>query len=571
MVKISKKEIILSKEERSRQRKELEEKKGEGTKEEEKELEEKEGEEIKEGKEEQIDKKYLVGIYARLSVEGDSKKNESIHTQLQIIKAFIKEQKNMTIFDCYIDLGKTGKSFKREGFERMINDVRKRKINCIIVKDLSRFGRNYIETGNYIEKIFPFMGVRFIAVTDQFDSIYLSKEDEIFSVNLKNLINEMYAQDISEKVKSSKKIKREEGNYIGGLPPYGYIIERINKKRYLCIEEKTADIVKKIFTFFLAGQSMKEIIEWLYQKKIARPSEYNKTHSVYCQEDKVQQWTKGTIKKILTNPVYRNCIGEDLFWETVKKLEKTSINAIRKTKKDSSIIVSGNLLKEDIFEGLLYCSNCGILMKRTSTIKRQNSTDTEKERNYFYYCVQTNKIDKAKCIIKNISLDNLIFIVKKAIFQEISLSFAQMENRIEDIIKKSNKKTEKIKTEWQKQGTIIERKINYLIKQESEQYLKYRTGEITKESFQDIKEKNKKKKASFQQEYQEILEKGKTIDLEIAKTKQNLISFMKGEDKAELTKEIVQTFIYRIEMNKDCRIKIIFAFQRTMKGNHSLS
>lgn len=160
---------------------------------------------------------YSVGIYARLSVDSGERKNESIETQMEIAKAFVKSQSDMMIFDCYSDIGKTGTNFEREGFERMMRDVRMRKIDCIIVKDLSRFGRNHIETGNYIEKIFPFMGVRFIAVTDHFDSMNISGQNETLGVNLKNLVNEMYARDIALKVKSSRKAKWEQGSYTGGI------------------------------------------------------------------------------------------------------------------------------------------------------------------------------------------------------------------------------------------------------------------------------------------------------------------------------------------------------------------
>ena len=162
----------------------------------------------------QSSKMYSVGIYARLSVDSDERKNESIETQMEIAKEFIGQQGDMILilYDSYVDLGKTGTNFNREGFERMMRDVRMRRIDCIVVKDLSRFGRNHIETGNYIEKIFPFMGVRFIAVTDNFDSMNISGQDETLSVNLKNLINEMYAKDIALKVKSSRKAQWEQGS-----------------------------------------------------------------------------------------------------------------------------------------------------------------------------------------------------------------------------------------------------------------------------------------------------------------------------------------------------------------------
>lgn len=195
-------------------------------------------------------KMYSVGIYVRLSVDASERKNESIETQIEIAKAFISRQKDMVIFDCYTDIGKTGTNFEREGFERMMRDVRMRKIDCIIVKDLSRFGRNHIETGNYIEKIFPFMGVRFIAVTDNFDSMNISGQNETLGVNLKNLVNEMYAKDIAIKVKSSRQAKWEQGSYTGGVAPYGYRTEWIGDKKCLFIEETTSDVVKRYSIYF---------------------------------------------------------------------------------------------------------------------------------------------------------------------------------------------------------------------------------------------------------------------------------------------------------------------------------
>lgn len=194
------------------------------------------------------EKIYSVGIYARLSVDGSERKNESIETQIEIAKAFIRQQNDMEVFDCYTDIGQTGTNFEREGFERMLRDVRMRRIDCIIVKDLSRFGRNHIETGNYIEKIFPFMGVRFIAVTDHFDSMHTSGENETWNVNLKNLVNEMYAKDIAIKVKSARKEKWEQGSFTGGVPPYGYRAEWTGDKKCLFIEETTSDIINMWMT-----------------------------------------------------------------------------------------------------------------------------------------------------------------------------------------------------------------------------------------------------------------------------------------------------------------------------------
>ena len=176
-------------------------------------------------------KRYKAGIYARLSSDQDEKKNESVEVQIEIARKFVEEfNRNkagevIDVIECYTDLGKTGSNFERAGFLRLLQDIRLGEINCVIVKDLSRFGRNYLEAGNYIEKIFPFLGVRFIAVADGFDTGKEGNENKQMAAEIKNLVNDMYAKDFSKKAKLHLKQRREEGSYVGGPPPYGYMAE----------------------------------------------------------------------------------------------------------------------------------------------------------------------------------------------------------------------------------------------------------------------------------------------------------------------------------------------------------
>lgn len=526
-----------------------------------------------------------VGIYARLSVDANERKNESIETQIEIAKAFVSKQNAMVIFDCYTDLGKTGTNFEREGFERMMRDVRMRKIDCIIVKDLSRFGRNYIETGNYIEKIFPFMGVRFIAVTDNFDSMNISGQNETLSVNLKNLVNEMYAKDIAVKVKSSRQAKWEQGSYTGGAAPYGYRAEWIGDKKCLFVEETTSDIVKKIFDLFLSGKNMKEIVVWLYEEKIVRPMEYHKTGQIYCQAgEKLQEWSKGTVKMILTNPVYIGClvqgrtcgkdymmrdrhdidsedwsvkehtheaiISEDMFFEAAGKFEKSSVYC---NKNGYSKRIPAD---EDIFAEVLFCGDCGSKMRRITAVKELSSKD--RIRTYSYNCSNTDRIDEDKCITKSITLNALSDIVKEAIRQEFSLSAM----RPKDMVENNNREAEWIKAEWSAELLELEKRIENTSKLTSEQYLKYRMGEMDADDFKRMKEEINKKIASYQKRRADIAEKLRTIDCETVQRNHFLRTLVKGNEKTELTAEVVRTLINRIEVYPDHRVKVIFAFKR---------
>lgn len=533
---------------------------------------------------------YSVGIYARLSVEGNERKNESIDTQIEIAKAFLKEQKDMVLYDCYSDLGKTGTNFARNGFERMMQDVRLRKVDCIIVKDLSRFGRNHIETGNYIEKIFPFLGVRFIAVTDHFDSMASSGENETMSINLKNLVNEMYAKDIAVKVKSSKRARWEQGSYTGGIPPYGYRVEWIDGKKCLFIEKNTSGIVKKVYEQFLAGKSMREIKVWMYEQKIHRPRDYRSSGHVYWKEgDVLQEWSGGTIKAILTNPVYTGClvqgmtcgkdyvnrkrhdvdsedwfvkeniheaiISEEIFIQAALKFEK---NSVYSNKKGFSKTTP---LDEDIFEGVLFCGDCGSKMRRTSSVKELSSGD--RIRRYYYYCPASNRIDEFQCKKKYISFDTLVELVKTALHREFSLSAL----RPKDLIERNKQEAENQKEEWRQQLSIIDRKIESIQKNGSEQYVRYRMGELSQEKFTKAKEENTEQIAILQKRKEETAFFLRRIDVETTQKNHFLRSLMKCNEKTKLTEEVIRTLIHRIEVYPDQRIKIIFAF----RGNELLN
>lgn len=538
---------------------------------------------------EQPEKIYSTGIYARLSVDSGERKNESIETQVEIAKDFIGRQADMELYETYTDIGKTGTHFEREGFERMMRDVRMRKIDCIVVKDLSRFGRNHIETGNYIEKIFPFMGVRFIAVTDHFDSMDISGKGDATGVNmdvvLKNLVNEMYAKDIAVKVKAGKKAKWERGSYTGGIPPYGYRAEWIGDKKCLLMEETTANIVRKLFELFLSGKNMKEIVVWLYKNKVVRPVQYHKTGQVYWQgEGELEQWSRATVKMILTNPVYMGClvqgrtcgkdyrirerhdidsgdwsvkehtheaiVSEDIFFETAEKFEKSLVYC---NKNGFSKTVPA---EEDIFAGVLYCGECGAKMKRISAVKEFGSKG--RIRTYSYKCPKSDRIDSLKCAGKNITLCSLTGIVKETIRQEFILSGM----RAKDLVEMNERETEAIKEKWNSQLAMLDRKLEGIRRLGSEQYLKYRMGEMDEGSFKRAKDENDKNAAVIREAVRTATEKCRTIDVQMVRKNHFLETLMNGSGKGELTSEIVRTLVDRIEIYPERRIKITFAFKR---------
>ena len=203
--------------------------------------------------------KWNVAAYLRLSSDdGDKAESNSIGNQRSIINQYIKQNKEFKNVEYYIDDGYSGTSFDRPDFKRMLSDIENKKIDCIIVKYLSRLGRNYIEVGNYIEQIFPNYGIRFIAINDNVDSYKDPKSVNNVIVPFKNLMNDEYARDISNKVRSVLDNKKAKGQFIGSFAPYGYVRDSKNKYKFV-VDKEAAKVVKKIFNMALNGKSKKDI------------------------------------------------------------------------------------------------------------------------------------------------------------------------------------------------------------------------------------------------------------------------------------------------------------------------
>ncbi|MBS6396556.1 MAG: recombinase family protein [Clostridiales bacterium] len=259
--------------------------------------------------------RYKAGIYARLSSDQDTEKNESVNVQTAIAEKYVedwnrKHTEQITVADRYIDLGKTGSNFNRDEFQRLMQDIRLGIINCVIVKDLSRFGRNYLEVGNYIEKIFPFLGVRFIAVTDGLDTGDrgggTEQRSAAMAMEIKNLVNDMYAKDFSVKAKQNLKQRREAGSYVGGPPPYGYLTGREGKIRVLLPDENTAELVRYMFERFIQSESFAAVADDLNSRKINPPAVYKKTGEVFWSADMglYRGWDKGAVERIIKSRTY---------------------------------------------------------------------------------------------------------------------------------------------------------------------------------------------------------------------------------------------------------------------------
>lgn len=332
---------------------------------------------------------YIADAYYRLSRDdGDKIESDSIVNQKALVQEFLKLNPDIQIHEEKVDDGYTGVNFERLAFISMMEDIKAGRVNCVIVKDLSRFGRNYIESGRYIEKIFPYLGVRFISITDNIDSISSLDSTNELMIPFKNLMNDAYCRDISIKVRSHLDIKRKNGQFIGSFAPYGYIKSPENKNQ-LIVDEQTANVVRRIFDWKLEGMSGGRIADKLNELGVPTPYQYKQMNGekFYCgyQKHTEMRWSAATVNHILRNEVYTGALIQGKTYspnyKVRKRMKKKESEWIRCENNHEPIITKEEfqLIREIfltdtrvspeeealyLFSGLVKCGWCGGNMTR---------------------------------------------------------------------------------------------------------------------------------------------------------------------------------------------------------------
>ena len=334
---------------------------------------------------------YLVGCYERLSREdGDKPESDSIANQHKFNEDFCASQKGLCIVKHYVDDGYTGTNFQRPGFRELIADIEAGRVNCVVVKDLSRFGRDYIDMGFYLERVFPEKGVRFIAINDHVDSL---KGPYDMMLPLKNVFNAQYAKDISDKVRSSFKAKQHRGEFVGAFAGYGYLKDPENHN-HLVVDPVAAKVVQRIFTMAAAGVGQVRIAKTLNDEHIPCPSAYKKLMGMkYTNSHKLEgttYWTYATIHRMLQNEMYLGNMVQ------ARNLRPTMHGKAKKAAQENWTVVSGTheaIISRELwdavqaqvtknsreldfngnvglFAGFLKCADCGRSMTKTTWANR---------------------------------------------------------------------------------------------------------------------------------------------------------------------------------------------------------
>lgn len=531
-----------------------------------------------------LSKTYLCGGYLRLSHSDDvafanenvagseTLQSNSIENQKEYIQDYLQSKPEIKIVDFYIDDGYSGVNFDRPDFQRLLQDIKDNKIDCVIVKDLSRLGRNYIEVGKYIERLFPLLGVRFIAINDNYDSADDMAASNSIIVPFKNLINDAYCKDISIKIRSHLEVKRKRGEFIGAFAVYGYM--RGADKNKLIVDPYAAEIVKEIFSMKMNGMSQQAIADELNRFGVLSPAEYKKEqgsgYRAMFQTHSKAKWTAMAVIRVLTNEIYVGTLiqGKESTpnYKVKVREKKPQEEWIRVENAHEAIIsradfeVISDILRKDtrvsvgknvvsVYSGYLVCADCGCSMVR----KKAYSGSLE----YVYYVCSGNKKNKDICSSHRISENSLNLAVTKTLqlhlkrladLQESIRYIRELFNRsdkIKMLVLQSEKQEEEIEKYQRLKLECYEDYKNELITQDEYLLFKKELDNRIEDTKRAVTELGKKKKLVLEGRY----EKERWIE-----------EFLTSKD-IELKRSILVRFISRIYVYEDHRIEIIFRYQ----------
>lgn len=526
---------------------------------------------------------YRTGIYARLSVETEEKlERGTIKNQVEFLNNFVQLQEELTHVDTYIDDDISGTKFDRPAFNRLIEDIKKGKINCIVVKDLSRFGRNYIEAGEYIEKIFPFLKVRFIAINDHYDS---NKNNGDIVTPFKNMVNEIYAKDISKKICTSVVTRQKKGEYIGGMSAYGYLKDPKDKHK-LIIDQETAPIVKRIFEWKVDGLSYLAIARKLNDKGVLSPTQYKYRLGILKNDkNKNHKWNFLNVKRILLNPIYmgnmvqgkyrqslhtnksRETIQEE-DWIVVENTHEAIIDKVtfsevkiqlakKRANKKKSRKSEAKDPKNNIFKSIIYCGQCGRKMVLHSTTDTLANGEIKVRGRYI--CPNYRQHLEAACSDKKIQYDALKDTVKGLVV-EYSKVLISKNSMIQKDLALNNMPEYQEKVDGKK-------RIKKLENMDVNLYSDYVEGLLTKDEYIAIKQ-------NYKTEIEFLEKTVKVLDKQINLRKKEVLKFRKAIqevscfiDSKELTAELLLGLIERVIICGEGRAEVKFKFDDFISNN----
>lgn len=523
-------------------------------------------------------KKWMAGLYIRLSREdGDKDESDSVSNQRMLLREYSAKLPDVEVADYFIDDGWTGTNFERPGFIRLMEQIKAGSLNCIIVKDLSRFGRNYIEVGNYLEQIFPFMGVRFISIADSLDSYGNPGQMNTIMVPFKNLINDEYCRDISNKVRSSLDSRRRSGKFIGSFSAYGYVKDPDNKGELL-VDETVAPIVKNIYEWFLDGLGAITIAKKLNDMGIPSPSEYEKMCGLHYKvsDSSVKGpvlWGYSSVKRILQNRMYCGDLVQGVMRVTsykVKKLQRVPEDEWMVCENHHEGIVDRETFDkvQRIFDtdtrmtqeqgrvtmlgGFMRCADCGRAMNRHKNVHSYGTY-------HYFVCSTYKKISKNVCSRHSIRADYVENAVLEAIQAQVAMA-VKIDEVFQELEKNEKAKTNTVMLDGVLAGK--EREIEKLSRIKEDLYMDWKSNILSKEEFISMKQRYTEDIERMQDEVLTLREEiKKQSDLKNFRCNNFVESFKKHQNIEYLTREVLLELVDTIYVHEGKKITIKFRFR----------
>ena len=512
--------------------------------------------------------------YVRLSREdGDKEESNSVTGQKDLIRDYMTRHPELRECGMKVDDGFTGSNFDRPAFQEMMAEVKAGRINCIVVKDLSRFGRDHLEAGEYLERIFPFLGVRFIAINDNYDSLYSNAESDELIVPFKNLINEAYCRDTSVKIRSQLEIKRRRGDFIGSFAVFGYRKDPSDRHRLL-VDDYAAEVVRDIFQWKLDGLSAGDIAARLSASGIPTPMDYKQSQGMnYSTSFRIKEkseWSAGMILRILKNPVYTGILEQGRVttpsyrvkrlvnkpreeWAIVENCHEAIISgydfeSVQKALAlDARTTESGKAV--DLFSGMVNCGECGGAM-----IKKTVPSGKKK---YTYFVCATHKNEKT-CFshgIRDTALTEIVLeFLKKHIRDVIDLADLLA---LTDTAQLQKAKVQKLRERLDAKEAEIDRYHRLLCSL----YESLADGLIDQSEYQKLKKSYTDRRAQAEEQADAIRAE---MEQELNHSDQGLgwvEEFRRYQNIEALDRSIVVRLIERILIFRDRRVDIVYRWQ----------
>jgi len=519
-----------------------------------------------------MQKSKIAGYY-RLSMEDEDIEVESnsITNQRLLIKRYLAEHLGFSEDEyCeFFDDGISGTTMNRPGMQAMLEKIRKKEIKCVIVKDLSRFSRDYIELGTYMEQIFPFMGIRFISITEHYDSQdYIGKTADI-DIGFQSLLADFYCKDISEKVRSSVMAKKNQGKYATGNTPFGYM-KNVNDPKELLVVQEEADVIRHIFELSLSGRNLTQICRVLNDEKILTPQEFKNRRRKQNRKELQQErkyWQPGTVRTILTNESY---VGSMVYNKSVQA-EVGGSRTILKPREEWKVFENQHpaIISREIFDevrekyfrkkvvtrkpllyalkGKVHCGYCGCCLKMMKLAGDR----------LFYYCSNQKLNSDHECVSESISNE----VLERIVLKEMKVQIATLAGQ-ERVRKAVAEERHKIIKKTGKVAADVEAEISELTESKAGLLEEYHAGTYTREQYMECRKELQQQISDKRKQLEELQKQLDDFHYLLNADTRKFEDFLQDLGFTSVTKEMADVFIERIDISKDRIIDIHWTFSK---------